>query len=146
MNEDMYNSYSFLLDRTARRVKQYAQQQFNALELNITVDQWLVLKSLSEQEKLRQTEIAERLFKDNPTLTRIIDLLVEKGLVVRTMDPDDRRSFFVQLTKDGKKKVEQLKPKVRDIRLQAWQGLSEKDFTQFKRVLNTIYQNLSNKD
>ena len=75
MNEEMYNSYSFLLDRTARRVKQYAQQKFKEMDFNVTVDQWLVLKHLYENESMKQNELAELLFKDNPTLTRIIDIL-----------------------------------------------------------------------
>lgn len=142
MNEDLYNAYSFLLDRTARRVKQYAQQKFKELNLNITVDQWLLLKHLHENDSLKQNELAELLFKDNPTLTRIIDLLCDKGLTVRKLHPTDRRSFHVELTKEGRKKVEHMKPKIKEIRLKAWEGLTKRDFTHFKKVLNTIYQNL----
>jgi DNA-binding MarR family transcriptional regulator len=142
MNEERYNSYSFLLDRTARRVKQYAQQKFKELNLQVTVDQWLLLKHLYENESMKQNELAELLFKDNPTLTRIIDLLCDKGLTVRRQHPTDRRSFRVELTKPGKKKVEEIKPRIKGIRLKAWEGLSEKDFTHFKKVLDTIYTNL----
>lgn len=142
MNEDAYNAYSFLLDRTARRVKQYAQQRFKEMGFNITVDQWLVMKHLYEHGEMKQNELAELIFKDNPTLTRIIDLLCDKGLTQRTMHHADRRSFLVSLTKEGTKKVEQLKPKIKDVRFKAWEGLSERDFNQFKKILNTIYQNL----
>lgn len=142
MNEELFNSYSFLLDRTARRVKQYAQQKFKDMGFNLTVDQWIVMKQLHANGSMKQNELAELLFKDNPTLTRIIDLLCDKGLTLRTVHPDDRRSFMVSLTKEGVKKVEQLSPKVKSIRLKAWDGLSERDFNQFKKILNTIYQNL----
>lgn len=142
MNDDIYSSYSFLLERTARRVKQYAQTQFNELNFQITVDQWLVLKQLDERDALKQNELAELVFKDNPTLTRIIDLLCEKGLTERKMDPTDRRCFQVSLTKAGTKKVKQLKPQVKKIRTKAWEGLSEKDFAAFQKTLDTIYQNL----
>ncbi len=143
MKEELYNEYSFLLDRTAKRVKQYAQQRFNELGFDVTVDQWLVLKHVYEHDAMKQNELAEFLFKDNPTLTRIIDLLCDKKLTVRKLHPNDRRSFLIELTKEGRKKVEQMKPRIKDIRLQAWQGLSEKDFNQFKKVLNTIYENLA---
>ena len=142
MNEDAYNAYSFLLDRTARRVKQYAQQRFKEMGFNITVDQWLVMKHLYEHGEMKQIELAELIFKDNPTLTRIIDLLCDKGLTQRTMHHADRRSFLVSLTKEGSRKVEQLKPKIKDVRFKAWEGLTERDFNQFKKILNTIYQNL----
>lgn len=142
MKEELYNSYSFLLDRTARRVKQFAQQRFNELGLEITVDQWLIIKQLYEHGPLQQNQLAELVFKDNPTLTRILDLLAQKKLVARDPNPSDRRSFLVGLTKDGKKTVETLRPKISDIRLQAWQGLSQRDFVHFKKVLDTIYENL----
>ncbi|MFZ6008952.1 MAG: MarR family winged helix-turn-helix transcriptional regulator [Bacteroidota bacterium] len=143
MQDEAYNAYSFLLDRTARRVKQYAQQRFKEMGFNITVDQWLVMKHLYENDAMKQNELAELVFKDNPTLTRIIDLLCKKGLTERKIHPDDRRSFIVSLTKTGIKKVEQLKPKVKEVRFKAWEGLTERDFNQFKKVLDTIYQNLS---
>lgn len=143
MNEETYNAYSFLLDRTARRVKQYAQRRFKELGFNITVDQWLVLKHLDENEEMKQNELADIVFKDNPTLTRIIDLLCDKGLTERKINPADRRSFIVKLTKEGSKKIAQLKPKVKDIRLKAWEGLTERDFNHFKKILNTIYKNLA---
>jgi DNA-binding MarR family transcriptional regulator len=142
MEEESYSMYSFLLDRTARRVKQYAQRRFKELGFNITVDQWLVIRHLYDQEDLNQKALAEIINKDTPTLTRIIDLLCDKGLTKRKVSPDDRRSFNVALTLQGRKKVEQIKPQIKDIRLKAWEGLSERDFNQFKRILNTIYVNL----
>lgn len=142
MEEEPYSMYSFLLDRTARRVKQYAQRRFKDLGFNITVDQWLVLRHLYDQEDLNQKALAEIINKDTPTLTRIIDLLCDKGLTKRKISPDDRRSFNVALTPQGRKKVDQIKPQIKDVRLKAWEGLSERDFNQFKRILNTIYVNL----
>ena len=141
--EEPYNAYSFLLDRTARRVKQFATRRFKELGFNLTVDQWLVLKHLAEQREMKQNELAELMGKDNPTLTRIIDLLCKKGLTARQMHPDDRRSFLVNLTPEGRTKVVQLRPRIREVRLKAWQGLNEKDFNHFKKVLDTIYNNLS---
>lgn len=142
MNEELYSSYSFLLDRTARRVKQYAQSKFNEYKFNVTVDQWLVLKHLYEEGPTQQRVLAALLFKDHPTLTRIIDLLCEKELVLRNPHPVDRRSFQVTLTPQGRKQVERLLPRIQKIRLKAWEGLTQRDFGHFKRILNTIYTNL----
>jgi len=142
MTQELFAKYSFLLDRTARKVKQYAQQQFKLGEFDVTVDQWLVLKNLSEKGLMSQTELANMVFKDHPTLTRIIDLLCKKGYVERVTHPQDRRSFQLHLTETGVAKVTELKPKVLEIREKAWENLNETDFEEFKRILNTIYQNL----
>lgn len=142
MTQELFAKYSFLLDRTARKVKQYAQHQFKTGEFDVTVDQWLVLKNLSENELLSQTELANLVFKDHPTLTRIIDLLCKKGYVERVPHPQDRRSFQLLLTASGVDKVSELRPKILEIREKAWENLTAKDFEEFKRILDTIYQNL----
>lgn len=142
MTQELFARYSFLLDRTARKVKQYAQQQFKQAGFDVTVDQWLVLKNLAENPQLSQTELANLVFKDHPTLTRIIDLLHKKGHVLRVQHPQDRRSFQLHLTEAGVEKVVELRPKVLEIREKAWENLTEVDFLEFKRVLNTIYKNL----
>ena len=142
MTQELFARYSFLLDRTARKVKQYAQHQFKTGDFDVTVDQWLVLKNLSENELLSQTELANLVFKDHPTLTRIIDLLCKKGYVERIPHPQDRRSFQLHLTHSGIAKVTELRPKILEIREKAWENLTETDFEEFKRILDTIYQNL----
>jgi len=140
---EQYNAYSFLLERTARRVKQYAQYQFNCRQFGITVDQWAILKNLKQHTDLSQKALAECCGKDQPTLTRIVDLLVNKKLVERRPHPTDRRSFVVHLTAEGRQKIEALTPSVNEIRTHAWKNLSEADFQHLKRILDTIYENLA---
>lgn len=140
--EEPYNLYSLLLDRTARSVKQYAQRRFKEMGFNITVDQWLILRHLDTNNQLNQKDLAEMLYKDTPTLTRIIDLLCQKGLAERKVQPGDRRCFQVHLTPAGQELVKELKPRVKEVRLKAWEGLSEQDFEEFKRILNSINANI----
>ena len=143
MTTEQYSTYSYLLDRTNRRIKQYAQNKFKEEEFDITVDQWLILKILSLNNDKNQSELAELTGKDHPTLTRILDLLCKKNLVERKASEGDRRSFTIQLTKTGINKQKEWAPKVAQIRNKAWENLSEKDHEELKRILNTIYQSLS---
>jgi DNA-binding MarR family transcriptional regulator len=143
MTTEKFSTYSFLLERTARRIKQYAQQRFNNECFDITVDQWLVLKNLRNSNDLNQSELAELTGKDHPTLTRIIDLLCKKGLTERRMDVEDRRSFIIHLTKKGEENIANWSPKVAEIRMKAWENLTEEDYENLKRILNTIYNNLN---
>ncbi len=142
MSTEQFSMYSYLLDRTARRVKQYAQRRFTSENFDITVDQWLILKNLNNTDR-NQSSLAELTGKDHPTLTRIIDLLCKKGLTERRVHTNDRRSFTVHLTDFGQEKVERLSPKVAEIRMKAWENLSEEDYENLKRILNSIYNNLT---
>ncbi len=142
ISQDIYSEYSFLLEKTNRRIKQYAQQKFTELDFGVTVDQWMVLKHLYPSSDKSQSELAEATFKGTPTLTRIVDLLCTKELTERLSDEHDRRKSRVVLTSRGTQKVEEMIPKVSQIRKAAWKSLTEEDFRQFKHVLTTIYKNL----
>lgn len=142
-SSEQFNMYSQLLDRTAKRVKQFAQHHFNEQNFGITVDQWTILKNLGQSKRdLSQKELAEHCEKDQASFTRIVDILVHKGLVERIVHPQDRRSFVLHLTAYGEEKVKQVSPRVSDIRLHAWKNLDPSDFQHLKRILNTIYDNL----
>lgn len=143
MSKEQFSEYSHLLDQTAKRVKQYAQQQFNLKNFGITIDQWLVLKNLHNKNDLNQSELAELTGKDNPTLTRIIDLLCKKHLTERRIHPNDRRSYTVHLTQLGEDRVAELSPMIGEIRRKAWENLTDDDYENLKRILNTIYSNLN---
>lgn len=140
---EKFGTYSFLLDRTSKRVKQYAQRRFKEENFDITVDQWLVLKNLNEHNDQNQSQLAELTGKDHPTLTRILDLMCKKGLVERKASAGDRRSFIIHLTDLGKSKQKEWASKVDEIRTKAWENLSEQDYQDLKRILNTIYESLS---
>lgn len=139
---DPYSEYSFLLEKTQRRIKQYAQKKFTEFDFGVTVDQWIVLKQLDTHPNLSQSKLAEATYKGMPTLTRIVDLLCTKGLTQRVADQQDRRKCLVHLTSEGQAKVSAMKPKVNQIRKAAWQGLKPEDFDHFRHTLSTIYQNL----
>ncbi len=145
MLKEKFNQYSFVLDRTARRVKQFAQSAFVENGIDLTVDQWSVIKTLYEHEDLTHKDLAELCGKDQPTMTRIIDLLIKKGSVKRVEHPTDRRSLHIQLTELGKDQATNLAPLVKEFRMQAWENLTDEDFEHFSRILNTIYNNLDKK-
>ena len=65
----------------------------NATEsgLDISLDQWMVLGPIWQLESASQKELGEMCLKDKTNITRIIDALEEKNLVVRVEDQIDHR-------------------------------------------------------
>jgi len=132
----------FILERTAKRMKQFFQQRLAAAEADITIDQWVLLQELDKHDGQSQLELARATFKDAPTVTRIIDLLCKKGLTRRTPDCEDRRRFRIELTDAGREKIRQVLPLVKSFRQEAWQGLSEAEVDQLVITLNKLFDNL----
>ena len=132
----------FIIERTAKKMKQSFKRILKEQRAEITVDQWVILQELQKENGLSQFEIAARTFKDAPTVTRIIDLLCKKQLLERLPDAEDRRKFNIFLTNAGKLKIGEVLPMVEAFRAEAWNGLSDKEINQLKNTLNTIFQNL----
>lgn len=131
----------FILERTARKMKQAFQRLLKEMEAGITADQWVVLDTLRKGDGLSQFEIAELVYKDPPTLTRIIDLLCSKDLVRRETHADDRRRMRVFLTDAGRRLIAELLPVVRSFREQGWNDLSADDLHQLKHILDRVFSN-----
>ncbi|MCB0643359.1 MAG: MarR family transcriptional regulator [Phaeodactylibacter sp.] len=132
----------FIIERTAKRMKQACQQRLKAAGFDITVDQWVILQELDKEDGLNQYEIAKKTYKDAPTITRIIDLLCKKKLTRRVLDSADRRRYCIRLTDLGRRHIEEILPVIQEFRLQAYQGLPTEDLKGMMGLLNTIFDNL----
>lgn len=77
-----------------------------------TLDQWRVLRALDDGEGHLMGELAETLLIAQPTLTRIVDGLVDDALVYRRQSPGDRRRVAVHLARQGQVRLRRLEAMV----------------------------------
>jgi MarR family transcriptional regulator for hemolysin len=70
--------------------------------------QWIVLFRLRQQEGLSQVDLADVLELQPISLVRLLDRLVEHGLLERRHDPRDRRANRLFLTARGRQLVDDL--------------------------------------
>jgi DNA-binding MarR family transcriptional regulator len=131
----------YSLDKSIKTYRQFAQRKFIEAGLDITIDQWLVLNTISEKPDISQLEIAEKVFKDAASVTRIIDLLIKKNYLGREAHSSDRRRFSLNLTKEGKTLIKTIAKVVEQNRNKALKGIHEKDLLKMKETLNLIIDN-----
>jgi DNA-binding MarR family transcriptional regulator len=92
-----------LLAKTVNVLKASLRRVFIAEGYDITPEQWGVLCLVCRQPGLTQSDLAEKMTKDKPTITRILDRLEKKNLVGRRQNARDRRSFTIHPTAEGLK-------------------------------------------
>jgi DNA-binding MarR family transcriptional regulator len=134
--------YIFLMDQVVKRYHQVASQSLRKNKAGITVDQWVVLKQISENDGAYQSEIAASTVKDAPTTGRIIDQLIIKKLINKQLDSTDRRKYRLHITPEGRKLIERLLPVVLAYRGLALQGLPEAEVEVLITTLHRMLQNL----
>ncbi len=131
----------YTLEKSIKVYRKYAQTLIANAGFDITIDQWLVLKSLQENSHLSQNEIADLVFKDMASITRIIELLVKKELVERHINNSDRRKFELKITKNGKKMIELISPIVKNNRKQALKGITKLEQNNLTSRLEILINN-----
>lgn len=71
----------------------------------VTVAEWTFLRALYDIEATAPSALASRMGITRGAISKLADRLIEKGLVARIDDPDDRRAQSLSLTPTGQQKV-----------------------------------------
>ncbi len=79
----------------------YDQPWLTWMDLDLTMPQFKLLLLIASCQGMRVGDLAQRLGVTPPTVTTILDRLVEHGLVRREDDPVDRRLVIARLTSTG---------------------------------------------
>ena len=132
-----------VIESTIKEYRKYAQKNITKKINDITIDQGLVLLFLNKHPELTQKEIAELVFKDNASMTRIIDTMVKKKYLERSMNPEDRRRYKILITEKGKKVLEILPPIIHQNRSTSLDGITVTELKQLEIILNKIRKNCS---
>ncbi len=131
----------YSIDRSIRSYRQFAQKQIKNAGYTITIDQWLIIKCILENPTISQNRIGELVFKDNASVTRIIELLVQANYLERTSDKNDRRRFKLKVTELGVNTINSVQKIVNKNRSKALKGLSKEEINFTQKVLDKIYEN-----
>ncbi|NMN97402.1 MarR family winged helix-turn-helix transcriptional regulator [Antrihabitans stalactiti] len=100
-------SLSLLLRQVERKV---AALLVPALEqADLSLDQWRVMAAMIDSGGVPMAELAEASIVAGSTLTRHVDRLVDRGLVIRRIDPTDRRKVIALLSPRGESTAHDLR-------------------------------------
>ncbi|MFT5999347.1 MAG: DNA-binding MarR family transcriptional regulator [Neolewinella sp.] len=132
----------YQIEQAMRQSIRYTHRIFSEAGIDLTKDQWLVLKKVHDEDGVAPLEIANVLGKEAASMTRILDILERKQLLKREQNPADRRSSLVFCTNEGKEIYARVLPLVKDIRNQAVRGMTAEELNELRISLQKIFHNL----
>lgn len=133
----------YLIERTMRQSNRYMHRVFAEAEVDLTKDQWLVLKKVYDAASgISPLEIAKVLGKEAASMTRILDIMERKALLTREPNPADRRSSLIRPTESGEDLYQRVLPLIKHIRAQAIAELSPETVKTLRKTLRKIRKNL----
>lgn len=140
LREDLARNFGFLLNDVARLLRTTYDRRIRTLGL--TRAQWWVLTHLFRGDGISQSELAETLEIEKPTLGRLLDRLEAKGWVRREHDARDRRVWRVHLTEEVEPALRTMRAIAARLRRDALAGINAAGRERFVDTLLAIKANL----
>ena len=131
----------YSLESASKAYRRFAQARLYASGIDITIDQWLVLKTIHESPDITLQKVGTAVFKDFASVTRIVQLLERKGLLRRKPHPTDRRRSELALTRAGASVIRTVEPIAQAYRRHALEGIDAAEVARLRELLKRITEN-----
>jgi MarR family transcriptional regulator for hemolysin len=125
------------LTKTARVYKAAADKMAADFGLS-QASAWPVVMIGRMGDGIRPSALAERLDIEHSSLVRIIDQLIDVGLIERRNDDNDRRAKLLYLTGEGRRRSQELEQALIPFRRNLFKGIAKDDIAACKRVLDVL--------
>jgi len=138
--KEMPDTLGFMIVHTGKLLLRAINGTFSALTKDITFEQMGILYyiSRSTNKEMIQQDIAQVMDKTKSAILRSIDILEEKGFVMRLPVAGDRRKNVIELTGSGKAVIEKMHLNFLERDQILKQGIDQKDLETCMCVLSKI--------
>jgi len=115
-------------------------------EIQITHSQWLVLHLVKKNGTISIKDLANLLDITSSAATQIVDGLVDKGLLIRKRNPDDRRTLKIELSEKFKNQFDSIKNKSFKTLSLLFDALNDDELLKYCELNDKIVSKISLKE
>ncbi len=130
------------LNLTSCKLKQFMAAMLRQRNIDLTPEQFLLIDLLWNQGAMSQQQLADLMQKDKNSVTKLVDAIERKGLVVRKQNPKDRRSNTVVLTDKALGMKNNAKVVGVSLLDQMLEGIDESELLAFLDTMRKLSQNM----
>ena len=141
LNQDLQNSIPYLIARAGVRMGQSFTRELRKFDMTLT--EWRVCSSLSHLPHQRLSEVALNTSTDPSTLSRVVDGLMQRGLLIRDRSDGDARALALCLTPEGINITQRLIPIAQLYERVSLNGFSSAQAEQLRDMLKLLYDNMA---
>ena len=125
------------------RIENVVRQNMQA-NFQTTLPRFDLMAQLERSRQgLKMSDLSQRMMVTGGNVTGITDGLEKEGLVVREIDPSDRRVFRVKLTPEGQKLFQRMAAEHEQWVIALFEGMSAKNKEQLVELLGDLKQHIS---
>jgi DNA-binding MarR family transcriptional regulator len=141
LDNDLQNSIPYLIARAGVRMGQSFTRELRKFDMTLT--EWRVCSTLSHKPHQRLSEVALNTSTEPSTLSRVVDGLMQRGILIRDRSDDDARALALSLTAEGMEITQRLIPIAQLYERVSLNGFSSAQADQLRDMLKLLYDNMS---
>tara|TARA_B100001559_G_scaffold34077_1_gene25746 strand:+ start:938 stop:1360 length:423 start_codon:yes stop_codon:yes gene_type:complete len=107
-------------------------------KLDLTLSQIILISSIPI-DGIDMTTLSIKIGVDNSTLTRLIDILMKKGIVQKNRSSQDRRSYIISVTKKGELLQSKIEDEIDSFVGKLFSNTRLEDQEELKKSLSSIH-------
>jgi MarR family transcriptional regulator, transcriptional regulator for hemolysin len=138
---DFDQSVGYWITMANQSIRRVLSQRL--MEQEVTLRQWEVLVWLARDPELSQSQLAECMGIEPPTLAGVVNRMERDGWIEKTNCEDDRRRCKLHPTAKAEAIWNRSVTLAHEVRAQAIAGISPEDLDALRRVCDTIRGNLN---
>jgi DNA-binding MarR family transcriptional regulator len=135
-NPPITEHLAYLLAQANREINRQLEARLR--DEGVPVEQWRILKVLSDGKGHSMGELADEVLLNHPTLTKMIDRMVSDALVYRVQAPDDRRKVLMYISERGKGLTQRLNALALSQEAHIAENYGDKATAELKRLLESL--------
>ncbi|WP_017813910.1 MULTISPECIES: MarR family winged helix-turn-helix transcriptional regulator [Paenibacillus] len=136
------NSIGYKLAIASRLTNNRLNQQFRDAGYPVTHEQWILISYLWKRDGQTQNRLARLSRKDQPSVSRLIDNMIRRGMVTRVPHPDDRRTNLIYLTDYCRSILDDLAAKATQTIEEVFNGFSREEREITLGLVDRIIKNM----
>ena len=106
----------------------------NLDKFNLTTSQFGVLEALYHLGPMSQKEIGKKILKSGGNITKVVDNLEKKSLLIREKNLQDRRFYNIKLTQNGKSLIEKIFPDHVKAIFKEFEILTDSELVELRKI------------
>lgn len=137
------DTIQYELEQTAKLMRKLALQLFNNLKIELSVDECVVLDTLSCNPEICQRDLSKLILKDRANTGRILDSLEKKEFIERVIDTKNNRLVKrLTITEKGKKILHNITNSIKSYMENVTTTISRDEIRKMRDVLKIFRLNL----
>lgn len=135
----------YSIDMIIKNLKTELKHRIDKLNLGITGEQFVVLDTVSYYDNIYPQKLSEIMLKDKSNTTRMIQILVDKGLIIKEVGKVNNRLVYqLKITPEGKKLVDDNMPKIKKYITEIFANIPDEEIELLHKMSRQFETALSN--